>query len=109
MLSGSGIYGYYDGTGPFFSAFNNPTALACDQADNLPIWDSGNLRVRRMDLLQNVTTIAGNGGYYYSSMDGTGTNAAFNNVHLSCFRMTLAIFISSAELSFGKCSTRKLM
>lgn len=80
VLAGSGIYGYYDGPGPLFSAFSNPTALACDQADNLYVWDSGNAKVRRVDLLQNVTTIAGNSAYYYSSVDGNGTNAAFNNV-----------------------------
>lgn len=79
VMAGSGINGYYDGTGPFFTAFNNPTALTCDQADNLYIWDGGNARIRRMDQLQNVTTVSG-GGYYYSSMDGAGTNAVFNNV-----------------------------
>jgi len=80
VMAGSGIYGYYDGTGPLFSAFNNPTAWLRPKRTTFTSGDSGNFRVRRMDLLQNVTTIVGNGGYYYSSMDGTGTNAAFNSV-----------------------------
>jgi hypothetical protein len=84
VIAGSGIFGNYDGPGPFFSAFSNPTALACDQADNLYIWDGGNATVRRIDQSQNVTTVAGNGYYYYSSADGVGTNAAFTGV-LSMF------------------------
>jgi hypothetical protein len=79
VIAGSGIFGNYDGQGPLFSAFNNPTALTCDQADNIYVWDSGNATVRRIDQSQNVTTVAGSGNYY-SSMDGTGTNAAFNGV-----------------------------
>jgi hypothetical protein len=80
VIAGSGIFGNYDGPGPFFSAFSNPTALACDQADNLYIWDGGNATVRRIDQSQNVTTIAGNGYYYYPIADGVGTNATFNGV-----------------------------
>ena len=78
-IAGSGISGNYDGQGTLFSAFNNPTALTCDQADNVYVWDSGNATVRRIDQSQNVTTISGN-GYYYSPVDGVGTNAAFNGV-----------------------------
>jgi hypothetical protein len=84
VIAGSGIYGNYDGQGPLFSAFSNPTALACDQADNIYVWDGGNVTVRRIDQSQNVTTIVGNGNYYNSSVDGVGTNAIFNGV-LSLF------------------------
>ncbi len=80
IVAGSGIYGNYDGQGPLFSAFNNPTALACDQADNIYVWDGGNFTVRRIDQAQNVTTVTGNGNYYSSIADGVGTNAAFNGV-----------------------------
>ena len=78
-FAGSGIQGYYDGPGTLLNAFSSPTALACDQADNIYVWDSGNGRIRRVDQQQNVTTIAGNGGYYYYyPADGAGTNATFN-------------------------------
>jgi hypothetical protein len=81
VFAGSGIYGNYDGPGAFFSAFNNPTALACDQADNLYVWDGGNYTVRRIDPSHNVTTVSGNGNSYYDSpADGVGTNATFNAV-----------------------------
>jgi len=76
-FAGSGISGYFDGQGTLLTAFSNPTALACDQADNIYVWDSGNGRIRRVDQQQNVTTIAGN-GYAYSPADGAGTNATFS-------------------------------
>ena len=77
-FAGSGIAADFDGQGPLFSAFNNPGALACDQADNIYVWDSGNTLIRRIDQSQNVTTIAGNNQYYYGTVDGAGTNATFN-------------------------------
>ena len=76
---GSGVSGYFDGQGIFLTAFSSPTALACDQADNIYVWDSGNDRIRRVDQFQNVTTIAGS-GYNYSPTDGSGTNASFSVV-----------------------------
>ena len=84
-IAGSGISGNFDGQGTLFSAFNNPGALACDQADNLYVWDAGNATIRRIDQNQNVTTIAGNGNYYYSSADGVGTNATFSGGISSMF------------------------
>ena len=84
-FAGSGISGYYDGQGTLFSAFSNPTALACDQADNIYVWDSGNGLIRRIDQNQNVTTLAGNPFNYYSSTDGVGTNAAFSGFIGSMF------------------------
>ena len=83
-FAGSGIQGYFDGQGILLTAFSNPTALACDQADNIYVWDSGNERIRRVDQLQNVTTIAGNGSYY-NSADGVGTNASFNVINSLSF------------------------
>ncbi len=79
-IAGNGMAGNFDGQGPVFSQLNNPTALACDQADNIYVWDSGNATIRRIDQIQNVTTIAGNNNYYYSSADGVGTNATFNGI-----------------------------
>jgi hypothetical protein len=73
---GNGVAGNFDGQGPIFSAFSNPAALACDQADNIYVWDSGNATIRRVDPNQNVTTVAGNPNSY-SMTDGIGTNATF--------------------------------
>jgi hypothetical protein len=81
VIAGSGIYGNYDGQGPLFSAFNNPTVLTCDQADNIYVWDNGNGTVRRIDPSLNVTTISGSGNYYSTISDGVGTNATFSAVN----------------------------
>lgn len=77
-IAGTGTPGNFDGQGPVYSQFSNPAALACDQADNIYVWDSSNGTIRRIDPNQNVTTVAGRGFAYYSSADGVGTNAAFS-------------------------------
>ncbi|MEI9865650.1 MAG: hypothetical protein WDN00_14090 [Limisphaerales bacterium] len=100
VIAGSGIYGNYDGQGPNFSAFNNPTALACDQAGNIYVWDSGNYTVRKIDAMQNVTTITGS-GYYYYPVDGVGTNATFNSV-ASMFSDNGGNIFLSAAVVFAK-------
>lgn len=81
-IAGSGIVGYFDGPGPLFSAFSNPTVLACDQADNIYVWDSGNYVIRKIGPDQNVSTYAGGASSYsnHSSPDGVGTNASFSGV-----------------------------
>lgn len=83
-FAGSGISAYFDGQGTFLTAFNGPTALACDAGDNILVWDSYNGRIRRVDQLQNVTTMTGNGNNY-SPADGVGTNASLANVNSMFF------------------------
>jgi hypothetical protein len=80
-FAGNGSSGYVDGNGTVFPEFNSPEALVCDEANNIYVWDYGNLRIRRVDQNQNVTTIAGGGasGYYYGNIDGNGTNAGFTS------------------------------
>ncbi len=85
-FAGSGILGYFDGQGILLTAFSNPTAVACDQADNIYVWDSSNGRIRRVDQQQNVTTVAGASGYYgYYPADGVGTNATFSVINSMFF------------------------
>lgn len=84
-LAGSGIVGYYDGQGLLFSAFYNPGALTCDQANDIYVWDSGNGLIRRIDQNQNVTTVAGVSGYSYNNFDGVGTNAYFSGINSMFF------------------------
>jgi hypothetical protein len=81
IFAGSGVSGYFDGSGILLTAFASPTALACDPMDNIYVWDSGNNRIRRVDQFRNVTTVAGNGGYSYSLVDGNGTNANISQVN----------------------------
>ena len=79
VFAGSGNPGYADGNG-IFTAFNSPTTLAADAADNIYVWDLGNALIRRIDQSQNVTTFAGKYGDS-SIVDGAGTNAGFNNIY----------------------------
>ncbi len=81
VFAGSGNAGDADGNG-IFSSFRYPAGLAADAADNIYVWDSGNLRIRRIDQSQNVTTYAGSGSG--SSADGIGTSAAIVNVSQMC-------------------------
>jgi hypothetical protein len=78
LFAGSGNGGAINGNG-IFTSFYKPMALACDEANNIYVWDSGNYLIRRIDQSQNVTTITGAGGNFASSgIDGVGTNATFN-------------------------------
>jgi len=85
VFAGSGNQGHVDGNG-IFTSFNTPTALACDQANNIYVWDSGSYFIRKIDQSQNVTTIAGNGfgiSQQYQ-VDGVGTNAGFYGIYQMC-------------------------
>jgi hypothetical protein len=78
---GNGVDAYIDGQGAIFTALSSPGALACDLADTIYVWDSGNGRIRMVDKNQNITTLAGRGAaYYYSQYDGVGTNAYFSSI-----------------------------
>src|ERR1035437_5937341 len=82
VFAGSGNIGYADGNG-IFTAFYNPTALAADTANNIYVWDSGNLLIRKIDQGQNVTTLAGK-YRNSSSADGVGTSAGFGSISQMC-------------------------
>jgi hypothetical protein len=78
VFAGSGNSGAIDGNG-IFTSFTRPAALACDEANNIYVWDSGNYLIRRIDQNQNVTTITGAGiNFSTPGVDGIGTNATFN-------------------------------
>ena len=59
---------------------NRPTALAIDGQGNLYICDSGNHRIRMVNLTTNIiTTVAGNGGAGYGGDGVTATTTSLNN------------------------------
>lgn len=56
-----------------------PIGIAIDSSDNLYIVDSGNNRIRKLDLKSGIiTTVAGNGLIAFSGDGGLATDAAFN-------------------------------
>jgi len=72
----SGTSGYVDDTTPTNARFNQPTAVVVDSQDNIIVYDSGNLRFRKITPAGVVTTLAGNGTN--GRTDGTGTGASFD-------------------------------
>jgi sugar lactone lactonase YvrE len=62
-VAGNGTMGWVDGSGgPNGTAeFNYPSGVAVDARGNVYVADVGNNRIRRIDTVGNVTTIAGTG------------------------------------------------
>lgn len=77
LIAGSpGVPGFADGAGTA-ARFFSPQGLVIDDQNNLYVADSGNNRIRRIDLATNtVSTLAGNGTP--GSNAGTGAAATFN-------------------------------
>jgi hypothetical protein len=78
VFVGSGNTGSIDGNG-LFTSFNAPTALACDAADNIYVWDSGNRKIRRINQNRDVVTITGG-----PSSNTDGQNPSFVSVSQMC-------------------------
>ena len=68
--------GFADGAGTA-AQFNEPNGLIFDKAGNLYVADSRNYRIRKIDPLGNVTTIAGTGEQGFG--DGPALEAKFDD------------------------------
>jgi sugar lactone lactonase YvrE len=79
--SATGVSGAAGDNGTASSArLNRPTSLAIDAQGNLYVADSGNHRVRAINLSTNIiTTIAGNGSGGFSGDGGAANGAGLNN------------------------------
>jgi sugar lactone lactonase YvrE len=78
-LVGTGIAGF-GGDGGFAKAarLSFPLGLALEPTGSLLIADSGNARVRRVNIAGIVSTVAGNGAPDYAGDGGTATDASLN-------------------------------
>ncbi|HWE48897.1 MAG TPA: hypothetical protein VG273_03865 [Bryobacteraceae bacterium] len=75
-VAGNGTAGFSGDGGPATSAqLSNVEGLAIDSLGNLYIADSGNARVRLVDLNGNISTYAGSGTRGYSGDHGPAVNA----------------------------------
>ena len=77
-VAGTGVCGFSGDSGPAASAqLNAPSGLALDPQGNLAIVDSGNCRIRRVDLSSNtITTVAGNGTCGFGGDGDAATSAS---------------------------------
>jgi sugar lactone lactonase YvrE len=81
VIAGTGEVGFSGDGGPATkAAFSSPTSLAADSAGNLYVADAGNSRVRRIDPMGVVTTVAGNGEVGSSGDGGPAVNASFDSL-----------------------------
>jgi len=80
-IAGNGSAGYAGDGGPATGAqLNNPMGLALDAAGNLFIADSGNNRVRKLNLATGIiATVAGNGNAGSSGDTGAATSGELSN------------------------------
>jgi hypothetical protein len=60
-----------------------PHGVAVDDAGNIYIADTGNARVRKVDVYGTITTIAGNGSSVWSGDGGAATNAGIDPYSVS--------------------------
>jgi streptogramin lyase len=79
-LAGNGDLGFCGDGGPATRAsLNSFYGVAVDDSGNFYIADTYNQRIRKVDALGTITTVAGNGSPGYSGDGGTATSASLNN------------------------------
>lgn len=85
LEAGNGNPGFGgDGRQANQATLNSPSGVAVDAAGNVYIADSGNERIRMIDLNGNISTLAGNGSPVF-----LGDNAPAKNAQLSPFDVAL--------------------
>ncbi len=81
-FAGKNICGFSGDGGPASAAsFSEVTGMVFDQHGNLFVGDSFNLRIRKIDSHQTVTTIAGNGTFGNSGNGGPATAASIGETN----------------------------
>jgi sugar lactone lactonase YvrE len=80
VIAGNGEGGFSGDGGPAVAArLFSPHDVAIDRDGNLLIADTFNHRIRRVDRLGVITTVAGSGKAEYSGDNGLALQASFNN------------------------------
>ncbi len=74
-IAGRGVTGFSGDNGPATSAEIDPLAVAVDNKGNLYISDGSNYRIRKVDSMGTITTIAGTGVFGYVGDSGSALKA----------------------------------
>ena len=74
-IAGRGVTGFSGDNGPATSAEIDPLAVAVDNKGNLYISDGFNYRIRKVDSMGTITTIAGTGVFGYVGDSGSALKA----------------------------------
>lgn len=78
-VAGTGIPGYMNNGGPATNAqLSHPTRITLDAAGNLFVADSGNNRIRKIDVGGIITSVAGNGINGFNGDGGAAVSAELN-------------------------------
>lgn len=95
-VAGTGVRGFdTDGSPATSSALNNPAAVALDPAGNLYIADSGNNRVRKVNVTTGrLSTVAGTGSEEFSGDAGPATKAGMYGPYALYFSATGDLLVS---------------
>ena len=76
-FAGSGLDGYAGDSGPALKAkIDKPFGLAIDKKDNLYIADRGNNRIRKVTPSGIITSVAGDGGFFFMGDNGPAYRAS---------------------------------
>ncbi len=76
-FAGTGSDGYHGDNMPALKAtLDKPFGLALDKDNNLYIADRGNNRIRKVDSSGLISTVAGDGGFYYIGDNGPAYRAS---------------------------------
>jgi hypothetical protein len=98
VYAGSGVSGHQDGNG-IITEFSSPTALVCDEANNIYVQDSS--YVRKIDQSQNVTTITNASVGNLMAVDSSGNIVCVNGNSISKLTVTTNVVIYAGTTSFS--------